>query len=623
MKRIALLTALLLVPATASALPSSTTARGQDGDVLALLTTSDDGIRGDINVRCAVEFTAGADGSAFAEGDTVQVRVYEDDGAFGDDLLWQVVVELTPRELELQEVSRGFDCSFALPVDGVFNETVEFYAEVTAVKDDTCFLCSYDRARTAAISVRNVDDDDAEENDGPEAATEIGSERFEGHALDEDWFTLTVDAVSELTVDVDHIPEAGQLDIAVFDADDASLGSPTVTESGVRIRLPDVEPGTYHIRIAPSVEGDHNFYDLSVGVIELDVECTPNTTEEAACGRCGTRTRLCGQDRRWTPFGPCENQGVCAPGDGRINVCGNCGSVSERCGAECAWEAAGECMDEGECPRGENEARDCDGGSEVRTCDNACLWREWGPCQGDECESGDVRACYSGPEDTATVGICTSGRQVCNLGRWGQCEGEVHPTDEVCDDSRDNDCDGDVDLADADCGLDQSALGDPCETSLACSGDLVCVGAPEHPQFVGGYCGDDDCGSDDDCDGGVCAEVFDGRFCLATCTRDPDCRGGYLCLEVRAQEAACVPRCTGDSQCGGDTPFCDDESGLCVETDDGGNNGVANNGANNGGNNGANNGGQPPASGGKSDDGCGVAPRPTSPFQLVQMIWRR
>lgn len=603
MKRLLLLSLIVLFPVSASALPSSTTATGEDGDVSATLTMTDQAVLGDINVRCELEFHAGGDGTPWVDGDSVQLRVYEDDAVFGDDLLWQEVIELTPAQVEAQEISGGFDCSFPLPNDGVFNANGEYYVEVTAVKDETCFLCSYDRARTAQITVLNLEDDDFEENDDLESAHTLDAEILEVIAADPDWYEVEVAEVSSLVLTARYRATAGELDIAIFDTEDNSLGSVEVQELGAEIAIPDLEPGTYYVRIAPQTENDHAFYDIGVSVSALDVECVPDDEEVAACGRCGQRTRVCGQDRRWTPFGPCEGQGECSPGDGRVNVCGNCGTVSERCGADCVWEPAGECMGEGECPRGESEARECDGGSEVRACDNACQWREWGPCQGDECESGTVRACYDGPEGTATIGVCTSGRQVCNLGRWGECEGEVLPSAEVCHDNRDNDCDGDTDVADSDCGLDQSALGDPCEASLQCAGDLVCVGPPEHDQFVGGYCGDDACTGDADCDGGVCAEAFGGRFCLATCSRDPDCRGGYLCVEVEPGVAGCLPRCTLDSHCGGDNPFCDEDSGLCVAEDDGANNGDVNNGTNNGvsENNGAE---PPPPSSGKKKDGC-------------------
>lgn len=66
-----------------------------------------------------------------------------------------------------------------------------------------------------------------------------------------------------------------------------------------------------------------------------------------------------------------------------------------------------------------------------------------------------TRECYTGPEGTLNVGVCTPGTQICNQGQWygrratgnytlGVCSGEVLPTEEVCD-GADNDCDGIVD----------------------------------------------------------------------------------------------------------------------------------------------------------------------------------
>ena len=67
-----------------------------------------------------------------------------------------------------------------------------------------------------------------------------------------------------------------------------------------------------------------------------------------------------------------------------------------------------------------------------------------------------VRACYTGPEGTINVGLCSPGEQTCNSGQWyGQapsgnyvadfCGGETVPTEEVCD-GADNDCDGVTDF---------------------------------------------------------------------------------------------------------------------------------------------------------------------------------
>lgn len=59
------------------------------------------------------------------------------------------------------------------------------------------------------------------------------------------------------------------------------------------------------------------------------------------------------------------------------------------------------------------------------------------------CNSGQIRPCYTGPSGTAGKGICKMGTQSCtqqNL--WGACEGEVLPQPDNCDDTIDNDCSG-------------------------------------------------------------------------------------------------------------------------------------------------------------------------------------
>lgn len=54
------------------------------------------------------------------------------------------------------------------------------------------------------------------------------------------------------------------------------------------------------------------------------------------------------------------------------------------------------------------------------------------------------QSCYSGPAGTEGVGSCQAGVQSCSGGTFGNCEGEVIPTAEVCD-GIDNNCDGEVD----------------------------------------------------------------------------------------------------------------------------------------------------------------------------------
>ena len=66
-----------------------------------------------------------------------------------------------------------------------------------------------------------------------------------------------------------------------------------------------------------------------------------------------------------------------------------------------------------------------------------------------------TQACYTGPPDTLGVGVCSPGQVYCSLGSWGSdregvfipgfCDGEVTPSQEVCD-GADNDCDGEIDF---------------------------------------------------------------------------------------------------------------------------------------------------------------------------------
>lgn len=62
------------------------------------------------------------------------------------------------------------------------------------------------------------------------------------------------------------------------------------------------------------------------------------------------------------------------------------------------------------------------------------------------CVPNTTRACYSGPFGSNYIGVCHGGREICgNDGVWGECIGEIVPTNEICGDRLDNDCDGKID----------------------------------------------------------------------------------------------------------------------------------------------------------------------------------
>jgi uncharacterized protein YkwD len=89
--------------------------------------------------------------------------------------------------------------------------------------------------------------------------------------------------------------------------------------------------------------------------------------------------------------------------------------------------------------------------------ENCPLWSDNRPAEsctpvGQPCETGDTRACYTGPFGTRGVGQCDAGTERCVGGQWqGTCRFEVLPEAEVCEDGVDNNCDGVVDEG---CGPD-------------------------------------------------------------------------------------------------------------------------------------------------------------------------
>ena len=243
----------------------------------------------------------------------------------------------------------------------------------------------------------------------------------------------------------------------------------------------------------------------------------------------------------------------------------------------------------------------------MRECNDACIWEDFGECQGTECDPGETRACYTGDDGTEGVGLCEEGAEACVAGVWsGECDDEVVPETEDCDDGDDNDCDGAADDADPDCGPELSIPGDPCIDEIDCEEPLICLAFPEHPNFRSGYCGDVDCDRDSDCpDDSACVDLWDETYCLIECDDDSQCRGGYGCLALAGAEV-CVPTCETSSQClDADFPICDEERGLCVAFTPGiVDAGAADADAGNGGNGGGNGGSTTTQT---ADSGCSIA----------------
>ncbi|MFC1682282.1 hypothetical protein ACFL0X_01535, partial [Nanoarchaeota archaeon] len=100
------------------------------------------------------------------------------------------------------------------------------------------------------------------------------------------------------------------------------------------------------------------------------------------------------------------------------------------------------------------------------------------------CIDGSIQPCGS------DVGSCEYGEQTCDDGVWGDCEGGISPTDEICD-NEDNDCDG---------GTDEGLVRGCISSGVCVQGTQTC-----EEGHWGGCDGRIDCEFDESCCGDFCA----------------------------------------------------------------------------------------------------------------------
>ena len=114
---------------------------------------------------------------------------------------------------------------------------------------------------------------------------------------------------------------------------------------------------------------------------------TANQIFKRTCGTCGTQEAVClanedgGPGGVVSPYGECKNQVVngCLPGSTEEIACGNCGTQKRTCNNYCAWSNNGSCSGQptNSCTPGSVElvSAGCDANLyRKRSCEAACTW---------------------------------------------------------------------------------------------------------------------------------------------------------------------------------------------------------------------------------------------------------
>ena len=305
-----------------------------------------------------------------------------------------------------------------------------------------------------------------------------------------------------------------------------------------------------------------------------DIECGGQKCIDSICG--GAVIPDSGTPEVQTECNPGETDDCYTGPDGTAGT-GVCKTGTKTCNDDGKW---GECVDEVK-PSSEicnNEDDDCNGKVDDQ-------------CNVTVCTLGQKRPCYTAPAETKGVGRCAGGEQVCEndangKADWSQCNGQVLPVPERCDNQEDDNCDGKTNEGCA-CKPGQT---EKCKASNGCAGLRSCNAKPggggtEWGECVASKPSEDVCdGLDNDCDGEI-DNVKGGtekltRQCLNVCFKGTEyCKEGKW-KDCDADLPKSVEECNGidddcdgkiDNQNGNDNPIikgCSSEStakGICKD----------------------------------------------------------
>ena len=202
------------------------------------------------------------------------------------------------------------------------------------------------------------------------------------------------------------------------------------------------------------------------------------------------------------------------------------------------------------------------GSIEAQVCEpmeKFCKGQDVFICQADGVNFEFVKTCGEGEE-------CQSGECVPEGTCAAACDGK-----ECGDDGCDGTC--------GQCGADEHCEGGHC------------ADGPCEPDCAGKECGDDGCGgncgecsADDDCSGLECVDGLCEALCAPDCEGKEcgddgcgcpcgECAAGWGCVEGKCEEGVCTPNCLGkecgDNGCGGKCGECGEgencQEGVCVD----------------------------------------------------------